>query len=90
MLGPAFLLIICSLSFIASGMHRHQRDKAFAPLQRFGSATLRRYLGFLWLVLALVLLSMNNSISHALVEWFGLFSVASILIMTLSSLGKTG
>ena len=61
---------------------------AFLPLQRLGSASLRRYAGFLWLAIALLLLSINQKFSHALVEWFGLFSVASVFTMALSALGS--
>lgn len=85
MAGVAFLLITLALVLIASSMHRHQRDSAFVPLQRLGSALLRRYCGFIWLAIALLLLGANQKLSHALVEWFGLLSVASVLIMALST-----
>lgn len=85
MLGFAFALMICALALIASSMHRHQRDSAFSSLQRLGGATLRRHLGFVWLAIALLLLSTDQKVSQALVEWFGLFSVASVLTMALSA-----
>jgi hypothetical protein len=89
--GFAFILMAVALAFIASGMQRHQRDLSFAPLQYLGSNTLRRYLGFAWLIVALLLLSTNKSLSHALVEWLGLFSVACLLTMALSAaFGKKG
>jgi hypothetical protein len=90
MLALAFILICCALAFIASSMYRHQRDPAFQWLQRLGSPSVRRCAGFVWLVFALLLLTTNNTLSHALVEWFGLFSVASVLTMALSRLGRKG
>lgn len=86
MTGLAFLLINLALVLIASSMHRHQRDLVFSSLQRLGSGALRRYMGFVWLVIALLLLSSHQTLSHALVEWFGLFSVASVFTMALSAL----
>jgi len=90
MLALAFILICGALAFIASSMYRHQRDPVFKSLQRLGSPTLRRCIGFVWLVFALLLLTTNNTLSHALVEWFGLFSVASVLTMALSRFGSKG
>lgn len=84
MLGLAFILICFALAFIASSMYRHQRDPAFRWLQRLGRPSVRRCAGFVWLVFALLLLTTRNTLSHALVEWFGLFSVASVLTMALS------
>jgi hypothetical protein len=88
MFALAFIFICFALALIASGMYRHQRDPAFQLLQRFGSPSVRRCAGFVWLVCALLLLTTNNTLSHALVEWLGLFSVASLLTMGLSSIGK--
>lgn len=82
----AFALIMFAFALIASSMHRHQRDSAFLPLQRLGSANLRRCFGFVWLAVALMLLSTDQTLAHALVEWFGLLSIASVFTMAMSAL----
>lgn len=90
MMLVAFASTCLAMALLASGMYRHRKDHAFALLRRIGTPPLRLCAGYLWLLFAFFLLNTVASWSLALVQWFGLLSAASVLVMLMSAFGKKG